>query len=29
MTPVESIEFMRDRLLRTETNEEFIVTMNS
>ena len=29
MTAVESIEFMRDRLLRTETNEEFIVTMNS
>ncbi|MGC6470763.1 MAG: transcription termination factor Rho [Flavobacteriales bacterium] len=29
MTPVESIEFMRDRLLRTETNEEFIITMNS
>jgi transcription termination factor Rho len=29
MTPVESIEFMRDRLLRTKTNEEFIVTMNS
>ena len=29
MTPVESIEFMRDRLLRTETNEAFIVTINS
>ncbi len=29
MTPVESIEFMRDRMLRTETNEEFLVTMNS
>ena len=29
MTAVESIEFMRDRLLRTETNEEFIITMNS
>ena len=29
MTPVESIEFIKDRLLRTETNEEFIVTMNS
>ena len=29
MTPVESIEFMKDRMLRTETNEEFLVTMNS
>ena len=29
MTPVESIEFMRDRMLRTESNEEFLVTMNS
>ncbi len=29
MTPVESIEFMRDRMMRTETNEEFLVTMNS
>ncbi len=28
MTPVESIEFMRDRMLRTESNEEFLVTMN-
>ena len=29
MTPVESIEFMKDRMLRTENNEEFLVTMNS
>jgi transcription termination factor Rho len=29
MTPVESIEFMRDRMLRTESNEEFLITMNS
>ena len=29
MTPVESIEFMRDRMMRTENNEEFLVTMNS
>ena len=29
MTPVESIEFMKDRMLRTDSNEEFLVTMNS
>ena len=28
MTPVESIEFMKDRMMRTESNEEFLVTMN-
>tara|TARA_B100000900_G_scaffold414739_1_gene442276 strand:- start:2598 stop:4070 length:1473 start_codon:yes stop_codon:yes gene_type:complete len=28
MTPVESIEFMKDRMLRTDSNEEFLVTMN-
>lgn len=28
MTPVESIEFMKDRMLRTDTNEEFLITMN-
>jgi transcription termination factor Rho len=28
MTAVESIEFMKSRLLRTETNEEFLITMN-
>ena len=28
MTPVESIEFMKDRMLRTESNEEFLITMN-
>lgn len=28
MTPVESIEFMKDRMRRTESNEEFLVTMN-
>ena len=28
MTAVESIEFMKDKMLRTENNEEFLVTMN-
>lgn len=28
MTPVESIEFMKDRMRRTESNEEFLITMN-
>ena len=29
MTSVESMEFMRDRLLKTESNEEFLISMNS
>jgi len=28
MTAVESIEFMKDKMLRTENNEEFLATMN-
>ena len=28
MTPVESIEFIKDRMLRTNSNEEFLITMN-
>lgn len=29
MNPVEAMEFMRDRLMKTESNEEFLVSMNS
>jgi len=29
MNPVESMEFMRDRLSKTQSNEEFLVSMNS
>jgi len=29
MNPVEAMEFLRDRMLQTETNEEFLVSMNS
>jgi transcription termination factor Rho len=29
MNSIESMEFLRDRMLKTETNEEFIITMNS
>ena len=29
MTPVEAMEFFRDRLAKTQSNEEFLVTMNS
>ena len=29
MTSVEAMEFLRDRLVRTQTNEEFLLTMNS
>ena len=29
MTPVEAMEFVKDRIERTKTNEEFLVTMNS
>lgn len=29
MTPVEAMEFFKDRLARTQTNEEFLLTMNS
>lgn len=28
MNPVEAMEFLRDRLVRTESNEEFLVSMN-
>ncbi|MCF6366068.1 MAG: transcription termination factor Rho [Bacteroidales bacterium] len=29
MNPVEAMEFLKDRLLRTRSNEEFIISMNS
>jgi len=29
MNSLEAMEFMRDRMLKTQTNEEFIVSMNS
>ncbi len=29
MTSVEAMDFMRDRLLKTESNEEFLISMNS
>ena len=29
MNPVETMEFLRDRIPRTETNEEFLISMNS
>ncbi len=29
MTSVEAMEFLRDRLIRTQTNEEFLLSMNS
>jgi len=29
MTPVEAMEFFKDRLARTQSNEEFLLTMNS
>ncbi|MBA7561887.1 Transcription termination factor Rho [subsurface metagenome] len=29
MTSVEAMEFLRDRLMRTESNEEFLISMNS
>jgi transcription termination factor Rho len=28
MTSVEAIEFMRDRLKNTQSNEEFLISMN-
>ena len=28
MNPVEAMEFMRDRMLKTQTNDEFLLTMN-
>jgi transcription termination factor Rho len=28
MNPVEAMEFLKDRLERTESNEEFLATMN-
>jgi len=29
MTPLESMEFLRDRIKNTQTNEEFLISMNS
>jgi transcription termination factor Rho len=29
MNPVEAMEFMRDKLAQTRTNEEFLISMNS
>ena len=29
MTPLEAIEFLKDRMVSTENNEEFLITMNS
>jgi len=29
MTSVEAMEFLRDRIVKTKTNEEFFITMNS
>ncbi len=28
MTPIEAMEFLRERLVRTKSNEEFLITMN-
>jgi transcription termination factor Rho len=28
MNPVEAMEFLRDRLVRTDSNEEFLISMN-
>ena len=28
MTPLEAMEFLRDRIKNTETNEEFLISMN-
>jgi transcription termination factor Rho len=29
MTPLEAMEFLRDRIKNTQTNEEFLISMNS
>jgi transcription termination factor Rho len=29
MTSVEAMEFLKDRLMKTESNEEFLISMNS
>ena len=29
MNPIESMEFLRDRMLKTKSNEEFLISMNS
>jgi transcription termination factor Rho len=29
MTPLEAMEFMRDRMRNTQSNEEFLISMNS
>jgi transcription termination factor Rho len=28
MNPVEAMEFMKDRIKNTQTNEEFLISMN-
>ena len=28
MTPVEAMEFLRDRIVTTKSNEEFLISMN-
>ena len=28
MNPIEAMEFLKDRLSRTDSNEEFLITMN-
>jgi transcription termination factor Rho len=28
MNPVEAMEFLRERLAKTDTNEEFLISMN-
>lgn len=29
MNPLEAMEFLRDRLIQTQTNEEFLISMNA
>ncbi|MFT5971034.1 MAG: transcription termination factor Rho, partial [Flavobacteriales bacterium] len=29
MNPVEAMEFLRDRMVRTKDNDEFLISMNS
>jgi transcription termination factor Rho len=29
MNPVEAMEFLRDRMLQTRSNEEFLISMNN
>jgi len=28
MNPIEAMEFLKDRMQRTKTNEEFLISMN-